>query len=283
MMEASQVKTVEAKTAAREQKTADRAKESRSGLFQAYLSSADSSIKLNEQPSSGLGAGTDSRSQKTAAAEKTQNQPKDKTDKEQDRAQTSSAETLKNNLLYLQLGSAWLPTGLADQLQLAKALAANSPIILDWSALVDQIVSKVKYNQGRDLANLEITLKPDWIGKLTLDLKWQDGLVQINLIGEAKVKEILEANLDALKNALASAGINLGQLETSLGGQDRSDKQTADEPAEDGLSALAALDPYDPFEPDSAGNTASEAAFALIDPAKILNSGVSCNLIRMVV
>lgn len=287
MMEARQVKTVEPKATSEEKRQSARSADTSRRIFQLYLAKADNLLDLNNRSSDDKNASAGASDQTREAQTGRAKAAEEASSKNIDWRKMALAGIDPDTLLSGLPGFNPLYDNLLSQLQLARMLEVNSSAMIDWTGLVDQIVEKVQLSKTLDLTNLEIVLKPDWLGKLTLKLSWQDSLVNINLVAEAKVKEILEANLDALKNALASQGINLGQLETSLSQQNKNGDQLAgqDQRETNGLSATglsgilgdqnAAMSPavsglFNPTSPDFLYQVGQKL-------------GVSCNLVRMVV
>ena len=67
-----------------------------------------------------------------------------------------------------------------------------------------------------------IKLKPDHLGKVTVEIAVENGAVTAKFLAESdKVKEILESNLQDLKDHLAKQGMVVQDLSVSVGNDDR--------------------------------------------------------------
>lgn len=83
-----------------------------------------------------------------------------------------------------------------------------------------QIVQKAKLLVTPDLSEVKIQLKPDFLGKLNLTVTSENGKVTAKFNAENyRVKEIIEANLNTLKDALAEQGLKVDQLLVSTGSE----------------------------------------------------------------
>lgn len=87
-----------------------------------------------------------------------------------------------------------------------------------------QIVQKAKLVITPGLSEVKIQLKPDFLGQLDLNVRSENGLVTARFNAENyRVKEVIEANLNILKDALAEQGIKVDQLQVHVGtGRDHS-------------------------------------------------------------
>ncbi len=83
-----------------------------------------------------------------------------------------------------------------------------------------QIAQKAKLVISPGATEMHIQLKPDFLGKLNLSISSENGLVTAKFNAESyRVKEIIEANLGALKSNLAEQGIKVDQLIVNVGTQ----------------------------------------------------------------
>jgi hypothetical protein len=86
------------------------------------------------------------------------------------------------------------------------------------SELFTQIVEKAKVMVSQGNSEMEISLKPDNLGKLQLKISLENHLVTAKFVAESdQVKQILESNLVQLRNSLQEQGIQVENLMVSVG------------------------------------------------------------------
>lgn len=93
---------------------------------------------------------------------------------------------------------------------------------VDTAEVVKQIIDKVKVGINRDVTELKISLKPEELGDVTVKIASQNGIVTAQITAESqRVKEIIEAGFNQLKQALSDAGVEVSQLEVNVGSSDQ--------------------------------------------------------------
>ena len=81
-----------------------------------------------------------------------------------------------------------------------------------------QIAQKAKVIVSPGMTELQIQLKPEFLGKLNLRISSENGVVTAKFNTESlQVKGIIEANLNTLKSALAEQGVKVDQLVVNVG------------------------------------------------------------------
>jgi flagellar hook-length control protein FliK len=86
---------------------------------------------------------------------------------------------------------------------------------------LEQIVSKVKTVSAENFAELRITLRPEQLGDVSLRIAVQNGVVMALFVAESqRIKEIIEANFNQLRDALSEQGIEVSELFVSVNGED---------------------------------------------------------------
>ena len=84
--------------------------------------------------------------------------------------------------------------------------------------IFEQIVDKAKFIAKGDFSELKIQLKPESLGKLTLSLILDKGVMTARFVTENnQVKEVIESNFSELKDILQEKGINIQNLSVSVG------------------------------------------------------------------
>lgn len=84
--------------------------------------------------------------------------------------------------------------------------------------IFEQIIDKAKFITKGDFSELKIQLKPESLGKLTLSLILDKGVMTARFVTENnQVKEVIESNFSELKDILQEKGINIQNLSVSVG------------------------------------------------------------------
>ncbi len=97
---------------------------------------------------------------------------------------------------------------------------------LSHSDILSQINSKLDNLQTENLTKVNIVLKPENLGKINLELiNSKDGLIAKMTTDNQQVKEILNKNLDGLKDTLSSQGVNVNNVTVKI---DETQKQSND-------------------------------------------------------
>lgn len=96
------------------------------------------------------------------------------------------------------------------------------------SEVLNQVVEQAKVILGQDKSEMVIQLKPDHLGKLELKVVTEQGIVAAKFIAEnQRVKEIIETNMQLLKDSLQKQGISVDGVSVQVGQDSRSDNRNA--------------------------------------------------------
>lgn len=88
--------------------------------------------------------------------------------------------------------------------------------------VLKQITEKVDVHLLEDKSEMLIKLKPDNLGKVTMQISVENGNISAKFLAESeKVKEILESNMQELKDQLAKQGMVVQDLNVSVGNDNR--------------------------------------------------------------
>lgn len=83
--------------------------------------------------------------------------------------------------------------------------------------IITQIVQKAEFLVKNNLSELKIELKPEFLGRLTIRVMVEEGIVTARFITEnQQVKHMLESNLNTLRNNLESQGIRVDRTEVAV-------------------------------------------------------------------
>ncbi len=84
-------------------------------------------------------------------------------------------------------------------------------------AVFTQIIQKVKVAASPGTSEMQIELKPEFLGRLKLTVSTENGLVTARFNTHSpQVKAVIEANLAALRDTLADQGIKVDQLSVTV-------------------------------------------------------------------
>ncbi len=96
------------------------------------------------------------------------------------------------------------------------------------SELINQVVEQTKVVIGQDKTEMVIHLKPDHLGKLELKVVTEQGIVAAKFIAESQqVKEIIETNMQLLKDSLQKQGINIDGVSVQVGQDKKNEYQSS--------------------------------------------------------
>lgn len=91
--------------------------------------------------------------------------------------------------------------------------------------LISQIIEKAKVILSPDKSEMVMDLKPDSLGKISLKVVTENGIVMAKFVAEnQQVREILESNMQLLKDSLEKQGMNVQGFSVSV----RQDQRGAD-------------------------------------------------------
>ncbi len=94
------------------------------------------------------------------------------------------------------------------------------------SDVVNQVMEQAKVILGQDKSEMVIQLKPDHLGKLELKVVTEQGIVAAKFIAESQqVKEIIETNMQLLKDSLQKQGIAIDGVSVQVGQDNRSENR----------------------------------------------------------
>lgn len=91
------------------------------------------------------------------------------------------------------------------------------PVYYSQREVVDQVINKIKVTDADNLKSIEIKLEPEQLGKLTLKVVMENGVLTAKLIAESeKVKTAIESNISELKDSMLEQGINITAVDVSV-------------------------------------------------------------------
>lgn len=90
--------------------------------------------------------------------------------------------------------------------------------------IIEQVINNAKVIITDDKSEMVITLKPETLGKLTLKVVTENGIVIAKFAAESQqVKEIIEANMQQLKDSLQNQGLSIQGFSVSVGQERKKD------------------------------------------------------------
>lgn len=91
----------------------------------------------------------------------------------------------------------------------------NKPV--EVKELIDQIVKKAELLLKQNSSEIKINLKPEFLGKMTIKIVVEEGIVTARFLTENhQVKHLLESNLNTLRQSLESQGIKVERTEVNV-------------------------------------------------------------------
>lgn len=100
----------------------------------------------------------------------------------------------------------------------------NNNAAVNYKDVIEQVTNSTKIVATEDGVNeMVIKLNPENLGKLSLKLITENGIIRADFVAESqKVKEIIEANFNQLKESFSNQGLNIGNLSVSVNSGDSS-------------------------------------------------------------
>jgi flagellar hook-length control protein FliK len=108
----------------------------------------------------------------------------------------------------------------------------------------EQIIQKLKVNLGNNFSTMEISLKPEYIGKVKIKLVLREGMVSIKLMADSSdTASVLNSSLQQIKDNLEQQGIRIQNMGVSVAGQEehREGSNYRDETRQSRISGLGGL------------------------------------------
>lgn len=129
--------------------------------------------------------------------------PEDQSEPRQDKA----------NFILLTNHNDNLTTRAAD----SKSIQLQSKEQVDAKDLIQQIVQKAEVMLKSEVSEMRMQLKPEFLGKMLIKVTVEEGNVITKIITEnQQVKQMLEANLNSLRQSLEASGIKVEKTEVSV-------------------------------------------------------------------
>jgi flagellar hook-length control protein FliK len=126
----------------------------------------------------------------------------------------------------------WQPVNGTNQMNTAETADMQPEKALlpkQLESVIHQLVDKSKVTIGQGKSEIEIKLKPEYLGKVHLKVSLEKGVIVAKLAVEnVLVGKALENNLAQLKNQMAEQGLNFSQVnvETGSGTLDQNPKES---------------------------------------------------------
>lgn len=96
----------------------------------------------------------------------------------------------------------------------------------DVHQIVTQIVEKIKIDFKPETTEMKLSLRPESLGELSLKISTQNNVVVAQFIAESQqVKEIIQANINTLKDTLQQMGLEINELSVSVRQQESDTRQ----------------------------------------------------------
>jgi hypothetical protein len=125
---------------------------------------------------------------------------------------------------YKASDEAGATVGSSNEIPEARSAAGYSRVSESvMKQVMDNIAMNARVIIGDDKSEMVMSLKPDSLGKLSLKVVSENGIINAEFIAEnQQVKEILESNMQMLKDSLERQGIPLEGFSVSVGSESHS-------------------------------------------------------------
>lgn len=108
-------------------------------------------------------------------------------------------------------------TSIIQANQAIDATPVKAPVSANAKEILSQIIEKAQIIMMPDKSEMVMELKPDSLGKLSLKLVTENGIVMAKFVAEnQQVKEVLETNMQLLKDSLQKQGLDVQGFSVSV-------------------------------------------------------------------
>lgn len=99
--------------------------------------------------------------------------------------------------------------------------------VVNPKMVLDQIVEKIKVSSLENEAQMTIQLKPEHLGKLSMEVISKQGILTAQITVEnEKTKALLDQNIQSLRESLDDKGLVIQELEVTVGQNQNEERQT---------------------------------------------------------
>lgn len=117
-------------------------------------------------------------------------------------------------------------TDIKTEIETENKILSNNTDMQETIDIIDQVAEQVDVTLVEDKSEMVIKLKPDHLGKVTMQISVENGNVTAKFLAESqRVKEALEANFQDLKDMLNKQGMNVQDLSVSVGNDNHNHNQ----------------------------------------------------------
>lgn len=109
-----------------------------------------------------------------------------------------------------------------------KVIKPEQPVTVNKDNIIEQIVDKVKVNFSDIKNEIKLSLKPEVLGELTMNIEVIKGEVIAKVMVESqRTKEVIESNLIQLKEGIKDTGLEIKTFEVFVGSGSDFDKHNS--------------------------------------------------------
>lgn len=102
------------------------------------------------------------------------------------------------------------------------------PVTIEPKEIVEQIVEKVKFDLSESKNEIKLSLKPEALGEMTMNIEVaKDGVIAKLMVDNYRTKEIIEGNLIQLKEGIKETGLEIKTFEVFVGNGSDFDKHNS--------------------------------------------------------
>ncbi|MDR3587780.1 MAG: flagellar hook-length control protein FliK [Desulfosporosinus sp.] len=114
--------------------------------------------------------------------------------------------------------SASIGIGISSNIVASNVAEGKTTAVPVWEQ-ISTVLREHVINRSQDLKQLDIQLHPADLGKIQIDLRWENGQVHLQVqASQAATGQLLQNHLSDLRQALSNQGVNCGMLQMGQGG-----------------------------------------------------------------
>lgn len=125
--------------------------------------------------------------------------------------------TAVDNLLGKETRFSFDPAGQLSKIPLPQQVQ-ESVFKESFQSIAEQLIQSSKANLANGKSEIEIQLKPEYLGKVHLHVALEEGVLTAKFaVDNQNVGRLLESNINQLRQALQEHGLKFGQLQVEVG------------------------------------------------------------------
>ena len=182
-------------------------------------SSTDSFKQRGADMSSGSNAYNQiNKSHESGQDQSGENKQSGSNEKDAAEEKAASVKEALQNIMSQKTNSQNMPFGTVSFTEFIKNLEKFSQKS-NIRMISDSIIEKTSLLKNGEKTEFSISLKPEWLGNISLKISSEDGKINVQIIASTQSKQLIDSELSDLELSFKNSNIQLGSISVSVGGQ----------------------------------------------------------------